>query len=95
MYKYLVVFEKTNTGYSAFVPNLPGCIASGPDRPTTEQSIYEAIQLHISCSCRRAATETMKIAGYGYFRNRGLKEEKEEIPSGTAESEVFVFSSEV
>jgi hypothetical protein len=37
----------------------------------------------------------MKIAGYGYFRNRGLKEEKEEIPSGTAESEVFVFSSEV
>lgn len=44
MYKYLVVFEKTNTGYSAFVPNLPGCIASGPDRPTTEQSVYEAIQ---------------------------------------------------
>jgi len=72
MYKYLVVFEKTNTGYSAFVPNLPGCIATGPDRPSTEQSIYEAIQLHI----------------------RGLKEEKEEIPSGTAESEVFVFSSE-
>lgn len=72
MYKYLVVFEKTNTGYSAFVPNLPGCIATGPDRPSAEQSIYEAIQLHI----------------------RGLKEEKEEIPSSTAESEVFVFSSE-
>jgi len=73
MYKYLVVFEKTNTGYSAFVPNLPGCIATGPDRPSTEHSIYETIKLHI----------------------RGLKEEKEEIPTGTAESEVFVFSSDV
>jgi len=72
MYKYLVVFEKTNTGYNAFVPNLPGCVATGPDRHSTEESIYEAIQLHI----------------------RGLKEEKEEIPAGTAESEVFVFSSD-
>ncbi len=47
MHRYLVVFEKTDTGYSAFVPDLPGCIATGPDRKTTESSIYEAIELHI------------------------------------------------
>ncbi len=29
MIKYLVVFEKTETGYSAYVPDLPGCIATG------------------------------------------------------------------
>lgn len=47
MYRYLVVFEKTTEGYSAFVPDLPGCIATGPDRKTTESSIYEAIEFHI------------------------------------------------
>jgi predicted RNase H-like HicB family nuclease len=47
MIRYLVVFEKTDTGYSAFVPDLPGCVATGPDKPGTEKSIYEAIQLHI------------------------------------------------
>lgn len=47
MFRYLVVFEKTDTGYSAFAPDLPGCVATGPDRTTTEQSIYEAIQFHI------------------------------------------------
>ena len=28
--KYAVLFEKTNTGYSAHVPDLPGCVAAGP-----------------------------------------------------------------
>ena len=47
MLKYLVVFEKTKTGYSSFVPDLPGCIATGEDKKSTEQSIYEAIKFHI------------------------------------------------
>ncbi len=47
MYRYLVVFEETDSGYSAFVPDLPGCVATGPDRKAIESSIYEAIELHI------------------------------------------------
>jgi predicted RNase H-like HicB family nuclease len=47
MLRYLVVFEKTETGYSAFVPDLPGCISTGEDKKSTEKSIYEAIKLHI------------------------------------------------
>ena len=47
MFRYLVVFEKTANGFSAFVPDLPGCAATGPDKPTTEKHIYEAIQFHI------------------------------------------------
>jgi hypothetical protein len=37
MIRYFVVFEKTDTGYSAFVPDLPGCVATGPDKPGTEK----------------------------------------------------------
>lgn len=39
MHRYLVVFEKTNTGYSAYVPDLPGCVATVKDKkrcPTTD-----------------------------------------------------------
>lgn len=47
MKKYLVIFEKTSTGYSAYVPDLPGCIATGKTKLTTEKQIFEAIQFHI------------------------------------------------
>ena len=47
MKRYLVVFEKTLTGYSAFVPDLPGCVATGPNKEIAERGIYEAIQFHI------------------------------------------------
>ena len=47
MNKYLVIFEKTSTGYSAYVPDLPGCIATGSTKDETEKNIFEAIQFHI------------------------------------------------
>ena len=45
--RYLVVIEKTKTGYSAYVPDLPGCITVGETREETENNIQEAILLHI------------------------------------------------
>ena len=47
MKRYLVIFEKTDTGYSVYVPDLPGCIASGKTKEEAEKNIYEAIELHI------------------------------------------------
>ena len=47
MKKYLVVFEKTKTGYSAFVPDLPGCISTGRTRKDIEKNIQEAIEFHV------------------------------------------------
>lgn len=44
---YLVVFEKSATGYGAYVPDLPGCVAAGSTRAETEQLIREAIVFHI------------------------------------------------
>ena len=46
--RYAVVIEKAEGNYSAYVPDLPGCIATGGTVAETEQSIREAIELHLS-----------------------------------------------
>ena len=45
--KYLVVIEKTKTGYSAFSPDLPGCVATGKTQEETARNMHEAVALHI------------------------------------------------
>ena len=45
--KYTVVIEKTDNGYSAYAPDLPGCIAAADSVPEVEQLIREAITLHV------------------------------------------------
>jgi predicted RNase H-like HicB family nuclease len=45
--RYAIVIEKTKTGYSAYVPDLPGCIATGHSRPEVENEMREAIRFHI------------------------------------------------
>jgi len=45
--KYAVVFEKTPNNFSAYVPDLPGCVATGSTRKEVEQLIREAIALHL------------------------------------------------
>lgn len=47
MYKYLYILEKTATGYSAYVPDLPGCVAAGETADETNHSILEAIEFHL------------------------------------------------
>ena len=47
MKRYAVVIEKTGTGYSAYVPDLPGCVTTGKSLPETERLIREAIEFHI------------------------------------------------
>ena len=47
MKKYLIVFEKTNGNYSAYLPDLPGCIATGKTREEVEKNIRKAITLHL------------------------------------------------
>lgn len=45
--RYAIVIEKTSTGYSAFVPDLPGCIATGADVKEVETEMRGAIRFHI------------------------------------------------
>lgn len=47
MYRFLIVIEKAENNYSAYSPDLPGCVATGVSRETAEKNMYEAIELHI------------------------------------------------
>ena len=47
MYKYTVLIEKTQDGYCASVPALPGCVAMADTKKEVEELIYEAIIFHI------------------------------------------------
>ncbi|HWZ51600.1 MAG TPA: type II toxin-antitoxin system HicB family antitoxin [Granulicella sp.] len=47
MREYAVIFEKTSTGWSAYVPDLPGLGVAGPSYEATEQLIREGIAFHI------------------------------------------------
>ena len=47
MHKYLVIYEKAGGNYSAYSPDVPGCIATGKTREQTEKNIKEAISFHI------------------------------------------------
>ena len=47
MKKYLVVVEETGTGFSAYSPDLPGCIATGETVEAVGREIRAAIRFHI------------------------------------------------
>lgn len=47
MYRFLIVIEKANGNYSAYSPDLPGCVATGATREETEQNMYGAIEIHV------------------------------------------------
>src|SRR5262245_24818318 len=46
--RYAIVIEKAENNYSAYVPDLPGCIATGATIEETETLIREAIELHLT-----------------------------------------------
>jgi len=48
MTKYAVFIAPTRTGYSAHVPDLPGCIAAGRTRDETLELMQSAIEMHLS-----------------------------------------------
>ena len=53
--KYLIVIEKTETGYSAYSPDVLGCVATGATREEVEQAIRTALEFHL---------EGLKTEGY-------------------------------
>jgi predicted RNase H-like HicB family nuclease len=47
MSRYLIVIEKVNGNFSAYSPDLPGCIATGKTRTETLQNMRAAIEMHV------------------------------------------------
>jgi len=55
MNRYLIIIEDTATGFSAYSPDLPGCMATGSSRDEVEREMHDAIEFHI---------EGLRLAGY-------------------------------
>ena len=55
MMKYLVVIEPTGTGFSAYSPDLPGCVATGATEAEVEREMREAMEFHV---------EGLELEGY-------------------------------
>ena len=53
--RYLIIIEPTNTGYSAYSPDIQGCIATGSTKEEVTQNMKEAIDFHL---------EGLKLEGY-------------------------------
>lgn len=47
MHRFLIVIERANENFSAYSPDLPGCVATGDTRDETERNMYEALRLHL------------------------------------------------
>ena len=53
--KYLIVIEPTSTGYSAYSPDIDGCVATGSTKEEVTENMQEAIAFHL---------EGLKLEGY-------------------------------
>ena len=47
MNRYLIIIEESETGYSAFSPDLDGCVATGATKEEVEKRMREAIEFHL------------------------------------------------
>lgn len=47
MHRFLIVIEPTSTGFSAYSPDLPGCVATGTSRADVESTMRDAIEFHL------------------------------------------------
>jgi predicted RNase H-like HicB family nuclease len=47
MKRYAIVVEKAKSNYAAYVPDLPGCVATGATVKQTERRIRDAIAIHV------------------------------------------------
>jgi predicted RNase H-like HicB family nuclease len=63
--KYAVIFERAANNWAAYVPDLPGCMTTGPTLEETRENIKEAIQGHLETlrDCGDPIPEPASVAG--------------------------------
>jgi predicted RNase H-like HicB family nuclease len=64
--KYLVVIEPTETGFSAYSPDLPGCVSTGSTREEVERNMHEAIDFHLE-GLQRSGLEVPQPKSYSTY----------------------------
>lgn len=65
--RYAVVIERTETGYSAYVPDLPGCISVGRTRQEMDRNIREAVELYLDELRERGAAAPVPTTDAEYI----------------------------
>lgn len=48
MSRYIVLYEKSSTGYGAYAPDLPGCAATGRTLEETRERMTKAMEMHLA-----------------------------------------------
>ena len=66
MKKYLIVIEPTQTGFSAYSPDLPGCVSTGCTREEVEQNMREAIAFHLD-GLREEGQAVPELSSYSAY----------------------------
>jgi predicted RNase H-like HicB family nuclease len=64
--KYAVVIEKARSNYSAYVPDLPGCVSAGDTPEETESNMREAIEAHIELMREEGMPVPQPVTRVGY-----------------------------
>lgn len=70
MHRFLIVIEKAGDNFSAYSPDIPGCVATGATREETKRRMYEAIELHIEglIEDKQPVPQSMSFAEYVVVR---------------------------
>jgi len=61
--RVLIIVETTSTGFSAYAPDIPGCIATGTTREEVEQEMRTAMELHLE-GLRAEGTVLPEVSSY-------------------------------
>lgn len=66
MYRFLIVIERAENNYSAYSPDLPGCVATGATREEAEKNMHEAIKMHVEglIEDKQPVPESLSFAEY-------------------------------
>jgi predicted RNase H-like HicB family nuclease len=64
--RYLIVIEASETGFSAYSPDLPGCVAAGRTQQEVEEQMREAIEFHIE-GLRNEGQEVPPATSYSTY----------------------------
>lgn len=64
--RYLIVIERTASGFSAYSPDLPGCVAVGTTREEVERNVGEAIAFHVD-GLRQEGIEVPEPTSYSTY----------------------------
>ncbi len=84
MTDYAIVIEKSGQGYGAWVPDLPGCIATGSTEREVRTRIAEAIRLHLEGLREDGHAVPSPTTRVGYADGTAVAESQESYPKTTS-----------